>query len=176
MRLRTGDVISCYTPFVWKDPGTWLAPMIRKFTGSKWTHSAMVVECWGSLFVLESFISGVVMKPISEYPDGMIVRVARPKFQVDPKAVAVSALGKVTRSGYDFTSMLRQAQFQLTGKWRGAVEERRAEKKFYCSEFVAWALRLDVWYMLAPVDIAESDSFDVLYEGPDSALRTAEFG
>lgn len=170
--LKTGDIISCYTPFEWRRPTTYLAPAIRAFTGFKYTHTALVVECWGSTFVAEAYTSGVILRPVEEFPDGMVVSVQRPK-QINEREVAVRALSRVSRTKYDISSLLMQAAFQITGKWHGSTNERKAAKKFYCSEFVAWVHGgiFKKWYMTTPGDImGNTTDFHVIYTGPDFGI------
>jgi|TARA_R110000851_G_scaffold112921_3_gene237314 hypothetical protein len=175
--LQTGDIISTYTPFEWKRPMTYMAPLIRFFTKYKYTHVAIALECWGSMFICEAFTSGIIIRPVKEFPDKMKVSVIRPNFEIDKIGLSKKALSKVSTTKYDLLSLVFfQIIYQITGKWYGHTKARKAEKKFYCSEYVAW-LYMNVfskWYMTTPEDIHKSEDFTIVFEGWDHELITKE--
>ena len=105
-KLQAGDVITTYTPFEWKRPVTYMAPMIRFFTKYKYTHTAIVLECWGSIFVCEAYTSGIIIRPIESFPDKMKVSVIRPKFEFDQRELSKKALSKVSTTKYDLLSLI----------------------------------------------------------------------
>ena len=174
-QLQAGDVLCTYTPFQVKRPTTYLAPLIRFFTKYKYTHTAFVIECWGSIFICEAYTSGIIIRPIQAFPDGMTVTVLRPKFEIDKKEVSKKALSKVSTTKYDLLSLvLFQVIYQITGKWYGQKKARKAEKKFYCSEYVAWLYSnvFENWYMITPEAIHKSEKFDHVFIGQDHDLIT----
>ena len=174
-KLQTGDIISTYTPFEWKRPVTYMAPFIRFFTGYKYTHSAIAVEVWGNMFICEAFTSGIIIKPLEEFPDKMQVTVSRSKKEIDKRGLSLKALSKVSRTKYDILDVfVFQIIYQITGKWYGKKKARKAAKKFYCSEFVAWVYDKEFpnWYMTSPEDIHKNtQDFDHVYNGLDKTLR-----
>jgi len=162
-----------FHPISNKETATYLAPIIRFFTKYKYTHTAFVIECWGSLFVCEAFTSGIIIRPLSEFADGMTVSVLRPSFKFDKKEVSKKALSKVSTTKYDLISLLFfQILYQITGKWYGQKKERKAEKKFYCSEYVAWLYRgvFKKWYMTTPEDIHVNQNIEEVFVGIDYEL------
>jgi hypothetical protein len=176
-QLEAGDIFCTFTPFQIKRPSTYLAPIIRFFTKYKYTHTAFVIECWGSLFVCEAFTSGIIIRPLNEFSDGMIVSVLRPSFKFDKKEISKKALSKVSTTKYDLISLLFfQILYQTTGKWYGQKKERKAEKKFYCSEYVAWLYGdvFEKWYMTTPEDIHINKNFKEVFVGVDHDLVKAQ--
>ena len=127
-KLQTGDIISTYTPFEWKRPVTYMAPIIRFFTKYKYTHTAVILECWGSMFVCEAYTSGVIIRPLEEFPDKMKVSVTRPDFEFDKRELSKKAMSKVSTTKYDIISLVFfQTLYQITGKWYGNTKERKTE-------------------------------------------------
>jgi hypothetical protein len=66
-----------------------------------------------------------------------------------------------------------QIIYQITGKWYGKTEERKAAKKFYCSEFVAWLYSeyFPSWYKTSPEDVHRNTSdFQHIFIGQDKDL------
>lgn len=174
-KLQTGDIISTYTPFEWKRPTTYMAPFIRFFTNYKWTHTAVAIEVWGKMFICEAYTSGIIIKPLQEFPDGMRVTVSRPKRDINKKELSLKMLSKVSRTKYDILDVfVFQTIYQLTGKWYGKTKDRKAAKKFYCSEFVAWVYDKEFpnWYKTSPEEIhRNTQDFEHVYVGDDSNLK-----
>lgn len=171
---RAGDVISTYTPFFWYRPGTWMAPPIRYFTKEKYTHSAIVVEIWGRFFVAEALASGIIMRPLKEFPDGMDVLISRPEFDRDISTISMKALSKVGHTGFDYSSLIfHQLFYKLTGKWIGWTKSStRASDKFYCSEYVAWIYNFyfPEWHLTTPDMIFNHPGFKTVWTGTDKQL------
>lgn len=152
-----------------------MAPIIRFFTKYKYTHTAIALECWGSMFVCEAYTSGIIIRPLEEFSDKMKVSVTRPNFEFDKRELSKKAMSKVSTTKYDLISLiLFQILYQITGKWYGHTKARKAEKKFYCSEYVAWLYKnvFSEWYMTTPEDIHKSENFQTVFEGWDHELIT----
>lgn len=174
-KLQTGDVISTYTPFDWKRITTYMAPFIRFFTKYKWTHTAIAIEIWGKMFIVEAFLNGIIIKPLEDFPDHMKVCVSRPKKEIDKKALSIKAMSKVSRTKYGFANaLLFQTIYQVTGKWYGRTKDRHRENRFYCSEFVAWLYQEEFprWYKTSPAVIHKNtEDFEHVFIGYDEDLE-----
>jgi len=136
--LKTGYILHCRR-------NTILSRLIRWFTRSTFAnHSAIVIECWGQLYVVDAQKDGVNPRPLEAWRKefGYEVIVASPI--VGPKdlnAMSIRAFTKVGNTGYDFKSLIfKYPWWTLTGKWK---EELDPEAKMFCSEFVAWCWQFE---------------------------------
>ena len=136
--LKTGDILHCKRETV-------LSKLIRWFTRSDFAnHTALVIECWGQLYVVDAQKDGVNPRPIKQWCKDFRyeVIVARPKVgPKDPKAFSIRAFTKVGNTGYDFKSLiLKYPWWTITGKWK---KELDPEEKMFCSEYVAWVWQIE---------------------------------
>lgn len=144
--IRSGDVLHCTS-------NGWLARAIKKITKSKVNHTALAIECWGELFIIDSQKEGTHLRPFNQWIDEMkyTYQVSRPiNFTSDQKNKAVSKIGFTP---YDFMSLiLWQPLYILTGKWHGHREDK-ATKRMYCSEYVAYVFDLPKWWDKSPQEV-----------------------
>lgn len=146
-------IILVHTPFNWKRPLTILAHLIRKVAGTFYNHCAIIIELNGTNYVLESDINGVVMTPLRYWVKEQTVTVYQELSSSMKTARAMSRLGV---SKYDFLSLFWfQPIYNLTGKYYGFTKERKAEKRFYCYEYVAWVLVFKDWFKITPNQFVE---------------------
>ena len=150
-KLQKGDILSC--------TGTgFLSKGIQLFSRSRINHTAMVVEIWGKLFIIDSQKDGTNPRPLQEWINKYNYEyvVHRPKHRAfDLKEISARAMSKVGHTPYDFKSLLwYQPRYMISGKWRGKTGGD-AEKRMYCSEFVAWVYNFPGWYKLSPQDVFE---------------------
>ena len=143
--LKTGDILHC-------NSGRVLSRLIRWFTRSDFAnHTAVVVECWGQLYVVDAQKDGTNPRPIEQwYRDfGYQVIVARPNIgPKDPKAFSIKAFTKVGNTAYDFVSLILKYPFwTITGKWK---KESDPESKMFCSEYVAWLWGIENSHRIDP--------------------------
>jgi hypothetical protein len=136
--LKTGDILHC-------NSNRLLSKMIRWVTKSNFAnHTAVVVECWGQLYVVDAQKDGVNPRPIDQwYKDfSYKVIVARPKIgPKDPKAFSIKAFTKVGNTAYDFASLIvKYPLWAITGKWK---KESDPQEKMFCSEYVAWLWQIE---------------------------------
>lgn len=146
--LRSGDILSCRSR-------SWLAKAIQWFTKSRFNHTALVIEIWDTLFVIDSQKDGTNLRPLTEWLKKYkyTFEVHRPKdFTTEHRERAVS---KVGHTPYDFSSLLiYQPWYILTGKWKGRKKAKAAER-LYCSEFVAWVFNIPEWWKMSPQALYE---------------------
>lgn len=154
MKLQSGDVICCSTPFALRKPISWLSSAIRAVTKSNWSHCAIVVSVWDKTFVAEALATGIILRPLDEWPRDCKVDILRSVHPLNEKDFCTRALSKVGHTGYDYGSLLWfQLIYQLTGHWMGHTSASRStDKKLYCSEFVGWLFPtvFKEWWLMSP--------------------------
>jgi uncharacterized protein YycO len=145
--LKTGDVISCSGRRL-------ISRLIKFFTKSEWSHTALYIEIWGQPYIIDSQKDGTNIRPfekwIEKYNYNFVVH--RSPIEFDERIFSIKAISKVGSTPYDFYSLvLRQPWKLLTGKWRyrGTKEKQR----MFCSEFVAWVHEFDNFYSMNPKEL-----------------------
>jgi len=144
--LQTGDILHCSGNRI-------LSRLIKKFTRSKFSHTALFIEIWGQPYVIDAQADGVNVRPFYEwkkrYDYDIIAH--RSSGELDRVELSKKALTKVGHTAYDVESLvLRQPHKLLTGSWK---EKGNATEKMYCSEYVAWVYGIDESYRMSPEDL-----------------------
>ena len=152
IQLEKGDVLSCIS-------NGKLAKLIKAFTKSRINHSAYVVDVWEELYVIDSQRDGSNLRKLEEWKEKynyqVVIHRKREYSEKTYKAEAKKALEKSGMTPYDFKSLLwYQPIYQITGKWKGKKNED-AEKRMYCSEFVAYVIGLPEYWRLSPAEVYE---------------------
>ena len=148
-QLKAGDVLHC-------TGSSFLAKAIQIFSRSRINHSAVILSFWGVLFVMDAQARGVNPMKLSDWMkkhkyDFIISRPVAESFDLVKFSKRCMSRSGITP--YDYPSLFFfQLRYQLTGKWKGKTEVQ-AEKRMYCSEFVAWAYELPEWWKLSPEDV-----------------------
>lgn len=145
INLQEGDILHCMSNGL-------LARCIHYFTKSKINHTALVLKIYNNLFISDSQIKGTYPIPLKDWTKKYKYKyiISRPlKFTKYNKYKAINRWGKTP---YDFASLLFQAWYQMTGRWIGKGKYK-AEKRMYCSEYVAYVFNLDRWWMKSPKDV-----------------------
>jgi len=156
VELREGDILHCMS-------NGWLAKLIKFFTRSKINHTALVLNIYGKLFIVDSQIKGTNPRPLIEWAKkyNYTYEISRPKnFSIGHKKLAISAFG---HTPYDFASLIFQAWYQITGKWIGKTYEE-AKKRMYCSEFVAYVFQMHKWWKMSPAKLYEETRNNINFE------------
>lgn len=146
--LKTGDILHCSADRL-------IPKLIKKFTKSKFNHSALFIEIWGQPYVIDAQADGVNVRPWNDWVDkyGYKVLVHRSPNDIDHKELAMRALTKVGHTGYDFEGLiLKQPIELLTNTWRQKTDETQ---RMYCSEYVAWVYAISRSYRMSPQDLLE---------------------
>lgn len=151
--LQSGDVLHCTSERL-------LSRIIRKLTKGRVNHSALAIEVWGELFIIDAQKDGTNLRPISEWNKKYkySYKIFRPTdFSTEIRSKAISKIGSTP---YDFLSLIVwQPIYILTGKWHGRSKEN-ADDRMYCSEYIAWLFNYENWWQLSPqavYDIMEND-------------------
>jgi len=147
--LETGDILHCSSDRL-------IGKLIRKFTKSTFSHSAIFISIWGCPYVIEAQNNGVNVKPWDEWIkkyDYKFVVTRNPLLNNETQ-FAVNAMTKVGLTAYDFEGLLlRQPWYLITGKWRN--RGNKESNKMYCSEYVAWAHGIEDYFKMSPESLWE---------------------
>lgn len=128
--------------------------LIRWFSNSWFTHSAIRVIEDGAMYIYEAQENGVNRKGFEEW---------KLKYNYEYKVTAheiskvqyAKMLSKQGVTPYDFRSLLlSQPIYLLTGLWIGS-RGASSTKEMYCSEFCAWVLDLPKWWTISPKKLYE---------------------
>lgn len=144
--LQTGDILHCRGKKL-------LARLIMKFTGSEFSHSALVIRIENDVYIVDAQKDGVNLRPFdaweSIYQYKYVAHRRTP--QPNEDLFRYRALSKVGHTGYDFEGLILRQPFELiTGRWRRRKNEGN---RMYCSEFVAWCYRITDFYSMSPEDL-----------------------
>ena len=153
MNLQTGDILHCTR----KSLLSWL---IRKITKGDFNHTAIVIEIWGQIYIVDSQKDGTQLRPFNIWQKkwGYKYKISRP-IDIDPVEFSIRALSK-TDTGYDFSTLLIRGPWKLlTGRWKNKKNE---DDKLYCSEFWAWLFYVEYDGIITPTDV-----FNHCQERPD---------
>lgn len=153
--LKTGDILHCKREKL-------ISKIIRWFTRSEFaSHTAVVIECWGQLYIVEAQSDGVNAKSINSWKAkyNYEVIVAKPKIgPKDPISFSIKAFSKIGNTGYDFESLLiKHPWYTLTGKWKTEIDP---QEKMFCSEYVAWLWRVENSNRINPNDLMKHTKAD----------------
>jgi hypothetical protein len=146
--LKTGDILHCSGKKL-------LSRLIKKFTKSEFSHTALFIEIWGQPYVIDAQKDGVNLRPwdawMKQYDYDIVVH--RSSDLVVEKTFAQRALTKVGHTAYDFEGLLVRQPVELaTGEW---VEKGNTTDRMYCSEYVAWVYGIEKAYRFSPQDLYE---------------------
>lgn len=145
-QLKIGDILHC------KNQGI-ISRLIRFFTSSEISHSALYLEIWGKPYVIDAQKDGVNVRPFEEWQKEYKYEILVTRFHktIDEKELAIRALSMVGHTAYDFKGLLVKHPLNLiTGKYK---KEKDPADKMYCSEYVAWVHQLPLAYRMTPKDL-----------------------
>ena len=149
MELKTGDILNCSGKNL-------LSKIIKLFTKSRFSHTAIFIEIWGEQFIMDAQKDGIQLRPFKEWVkkynyDYEIRRAPYELNQVNFSKRMTSRLG----TPYDVKSLVIGQPIEIfTSKW---VTDKHEDytKKMYCSEFVAWCYGVQEYYKMSPQDLYE---------------------
>lgn len=144
--MKTGDIILCKR-------NTLISKLIRLWTKSDYSHTAMYINIWDQAYIIDAQIDGVNVRPFDKWLedykyDYVIFR--NPNID-DYKSLSIKAMTKVGNTAYDFISLLFKQPFKIIfKKWN---KSKNPEDKMYCSEFVMWVHNVNESYKMSPQDV-----------------------
>jgi hypothetical protein len=175
--VKAGDIL-CVKPghgFVSKGIGWWMKLYKKKNfikISEVYSHNARIVDIWGELYVCEANAKGIQTQPLSvaytekEWENRINVLVPEIPYNEEElrliNKLSVNYSLVVTR--YDYFNFIFHLIQIITGWWIGPTGAK-AEKKLYCSEFVAHVenlVRPDTFRndsSVNPIDVAINSNF-----------------
>lgn len=153
--LKTGDILHCSGKRL-------LSRLIKKFTKSKFSHSALFIEIWGQPYIIDAQKDGVNVRPWNDWCDtyNYNIEAQRSPNVIDYVEFSKRAMTKVGHTAYDIEGLvLKQPIELLTGQWN---RKKNEDDKMYCSEYVAWVYAVEKSYRMSPEDLYQwclSNSF-----------------
>lgn len=164
------QIVLVHTPLSFRRPLSLVGWAIRKVTKTNWNHASFLVTINGQKFILESDINGVVLLPFKDWAKEKTIEVYSFVYSKEQERQAFSKVG-VTK--YDFASLLWFGLVRaVTGKYYGYTVERKAAKRFYCYEYLAWVINHPNWYSILPnefISYIQSNGYIREYNGPVKA-------
>lgn len=146
-KLKTGDILHC-------SGNRLVSRLIKRFTKSTFSHTALFIEIWGQAYVIDAQKDGVNLRPFSEWKkeyDYDFIAHRPSDGELDSVALSKRALTKVGHTAYDFEGLILRHPWQLlTGKWdqKGDPYERMT-----CSEYVMWVYGMEKAYRISPENV-----------------------
>ena len=147
-KVKHLDVLSCYRDNI-------LGKLIRWFTKGRVNHTALVIEIWGELFIIDSQVDGTNLRPLKEWENKYKYTyvIHRHKSHDVPSFARETSKRAISKSGntpYDIGSLFwYYPRYIFSGKWKGK-KSKRAEERMYCSEFVSWVFNVNYWWKMSP--------------------------
>lgn len=146
-------ILLVHTPFDWKRPITTLPHLIRKVAGVYNNHGSFLID--GKIY--ESDINGVVEVPISKWAKNQTITVYdvpknKTEYNGNSEWLAKQLVGK---HKYDFFSLFVWQPIYLGLGWYLGPKNRKASKRFYCFEYLAYVLGNENYYKITPKEFNE---------------------
>lgn len=132
--------------------------LIRIITGSWTSHTGVILESWGTLFVIEADKGSVIATPLNYWVKDC--KYVLQNFHLTGKQLEHLSILAMQKCGtpYDYkNTVLQQLIKRLFGVWTGN-SKGFAASKFNCSEFTAWLLnqvgiKFENWEQITPGEI-----------------------
>ena len=135
MEVKTGDILICKGK-------SWISRAIMKVTKGEWSHTAVAVEVWGEIGVIEAQKNGVNFKMWDSWRrkwDYEFI-VFRNMEEFSARDFSIKAFSVAGETPYDWKTFFGRIPYRLfTGK--GKVKNNE-QKKMICSEYTAWVWNL----------------------------------
>jgi len=126
--LKNGDILHC-------SRNSFMSKAIRFLTRSKKiSHTALVMELEGGLFIADSQMDGTRLRPLKQWLRKFNYDVIITRTIPISSPLLLSKVSYYLNVRYDFFGMVRHAIYNITGIW---ITGKRPDKYFICSEFVA---------------------------------------
>jgi hypothetical protein len=144
--MKHGDILICRRK-------SFLSRLIRKVTKSEWSHTAMILEVWGKIYILEMQRKGVELISYDEWVDkwGYEYVIFRNTKIFNEKDLGVKALSIVGRKvKYDYFTFIFRIPYKLVTKKYRYMGEEIETKRMICSQLTGWLRDLPNWHKMTP--------------------------
>lgn len=154
-----GDIILFKTPFYLLKPMSWLAALIRLFTGSPYNHAGIVHEINGRLFFCEADENGVHTELLESRLEGSKskILILRPRFNFNAEIINFNCENILGRK-YGEWLLIKYAFAILTGQPMRS-EEARKGNTFVCTHVAAYVHGLNNWWRTSPKELYNDPRF-----------------
>lgn len=151
--MKTGDVLICKR-------NSFLSKMIQLVTKSNWSHTAIIVEFFGQIYVADMQKKGIELNPIDEwklkwnYEFICFRNVDVERFnenEIGEKIVSV--VGSKTK--YDFFTFIFRIPYKLITKKYKFKGDEIETKRMICSQFTGWIHNMNEWWKMTPISQLE---------------------
>lgn len=149
--LSTGDILHCQGDRL-------ISRLIRRFTKSRFSHTAICIRLDGRLYIADSQNDGTHLRPFDQWQKKYKYKFICHKLNTSVRELHLQyirdkIISNIGTKGYDFKALLwDHPRYIVTGKWKGR-KGGRAIEKFYCSEFVAYVSGFSNFHKLSPQDL-----------------------
>ena len=146
MELQHGDILICRR-------NSFLSKMIRKFTKSEWSHTAMVLEVWDRIYIIEMQSKGVELVSFENWIKKWNYTFTRfySKNSFDKKELALKAMSIVgDKTKYDYFTFIFRIPYKLVTKKYKYKGEEIETKRLICSQLTGWIHNLPNWHKMTP--------------------------
>lgn len=158
--LKDGDVLHC-------QGSRTLSKLIRWFTRSTYSHTALFITIDGNPFVIDAQKDGVQVRAFESWQKDYNYKVVahRAKFtESSVMKLKERALSKVGTTAYDFEGLILKSPIELlTGKWKKKPVE---DERMFCSEYVMWVFNAEHSYRMNPQDAYDwcwKNDFEIVF-------------
>ncbi len=148
-KIKHGDILIC-------SRNSLLSNIIRKATNSKYSHTAIAIEIWGRMYIVDMQRKGVELNTLEEWKskwryEYIIYRNINASQEY--KSIAKRAISIVGRKvKYDlFTFIFRIPWKLITKKYKFNGEDLET-KRLICSQLTGWVWKMDKWWEMTPDD------------------------
>lgn len=125
MELQNGDILHC-------SGNKLLSGIIKHVTNSVFSHTALVLEINGMIFICDSQKDGTRIRSISKWEKDHNYKYVVSRPINEPKDL-INKVEPYLNSRYGFIDLVRHLIYRYTKIWLGS---RREDKNLVCSEFV----------------------------------------
>jgi hypothetical protein len=143
MILESGDVLICRGH-------SWISRGIMLITKGQWSHAAIVAETWEQQGVIEAQKNGVNFKlwDVWQSKWGYTFEAFRSVETFDKKELMLKAFEKCGETKYDWFTFFRR----IFGS-RKQRDTNKENKRYICSEFVAYVWNIQDGYDITPEEL-----------------------
>lgn len=188
MELLTGDILMVSTKKKDSAYRQFLADVIKKFQGSKWTHAGIIVVMDGIVYVSEAERHGIGYGTLKYYsdPEKYELKIKRYKGNVterDRNVIKHLCTDWSNDVKYGFINLLFFQSTKFIAKrwfnkdiWLGEKSLEKAKERMTCGKWTAYVYHevfgiLPKWNRFSPSDVDESPEFvDVDVDMPTNLI------
>lgn len=174
--LKTGDILNRHVTFYWYKPNRYISALIRYFTKSWCSHSAMIIDVWGEKMVIENDNSTTRLISYDHWSKDYDIVITRTDLnETEQRNICIMAIQELGYTGYDYEDLVVQIIYSISNTWIGRTGKNAGSKKI-CSELVAFFYNnlrgyYPEWFKTTPANIYTDNRFKVVFTGKAKDLN-----